>query len=735
MHLTFGGKLTVVGKTILSVLGVLSLLWIGYVCINLSSLGDRLTPDTVFGKADASVVVVHKPLEPDYTEPAFSFLAKNEFYAALLTHAERVQHFYFSSSRSVVLLERSKPWTIELIDRYFTSMGISTTVESAKSIRLSNGWQALYNKEYLLLSKSDDFSPGESTVQWQYVDRKSSATLIQWRNGVAVIENAYRNSVAEISYISENASSVHAITDDQETFQDIIPAKFSEFEFFEKEYLQSVSGKKSPLFEWVQTGAMIIRYDKRTCIVTDCISGQNPIAILGNSLDESSISSDKNKAFIRNVVLPNQLLSAKNWYIEVFNNRVFIATNEQAIDDIIGAYETGATLSQDQSLRTRLFEKAPKRVSYRKINAAEHRSFSLLEHSKHTVVQQLGGKVAEPEEAEEEEETTASVRIDGGIAQLIPVQGSDFMFVLSKQNILYGINGDEEKWKKPINGTIVGKVGLSPSGNELLITTTSEINQITRSGNDVNGTAIKLSVTPLTEAVSYSWKGADFLAIASEQQLTVLTKAGVQKSTIKLPFSPRKSSFVVWSNAGDLTATIAGNNKGVNLSIDRKRKLNEFELPESDLWSVKTTNGASFIGIKQGQLISINHKGIVSNLSGGKAVAIKDLIINGKQQIIVVKTASKIAFVTTDNKVLGSVTPSFNDVSSASIQSAAGGKSIISLLDGIANKNYIYALNGQLISEESFDGSNISVLHRQSDGSLMLISQSNNYLIRYPIDN
>ncbi|ASS47741.1 MAG: hypothetical protein A3D31_18110 [Candidatus Fluviicola riflensis] len=733
MNLIFESKLTVVGKTILSVLGIISLLWIGYVCINLSSLGDRLTPETVFGKADESVVIVHKPLEPDYTDPAFEFLAKNEFYAALLTHTERVQHFYFSSSRPVVLLERSKPWTIELIDRYFASMAISTTVESAKSISLSNGWHVLYNKEYLLITKSDNFSPGESTVQWQYVDKKSSATLVEWKNGIAVIENAYRNSVSEISYISENASSVHAITDDQETFQDIIPAKFSEFEFFEKEYLRSTGGAKSPLFEWIQTGAMIIRFNNKTCIVTDCISGQDPIAILGNSLDENSVSPDKNKAFIQNVSLPDQLLSAKNWYVEVFNNRVFIATNQQAIDAIIGAYETGATLSQDQELRIRLFEKAPKRVSYRKINAAEHRSFSLLEHSKHTVVQQLGGKVAEPEEIEEEE-TTASVRIDGGISQLIPIQGTDFMFVLSKQNVLYGINGDEEKWKKTISGTIIGKVGLS-AGNELLITTTSEIHQVNRGGNDANGNPVKLAVTPVTEAVSYTWKGADYLAVASEQQLTVLTRAGAQKSTVKLPFAPRKNSFIVWSNAGELTATIAGKTKGINLSIDRKRKLNEFELPEGDLWGVKTANGALFVGIKQGQLIAINHKGAVSNLSGGKAVMIKEVITNGKQQIIIVKSASKISFVTTDNKVLGSVTPSFNDISSASIQTTIGGKSIITLLDGIANKNYIYALNGQLISEESFDGSNISTLHRLSDGSLMLISQSNNYLVRYPIDN
>jgi hypothetical protein len=735
MRLTFGSKITVVGKTILSVLGVISLLWIGYVCINLSSLGDRLTPDTVFGKSDESIIVVHKPLEPDYTEPTFAFLAKNEFYAALLTHTERVQHFYFSSSRPLILLERSKPWTIELIDRYFASMAISTTVESAKSIRLSNGWHALYNKEYLLVSKSDDFSPNESNIQWQFVDRKSSATVVQWKNGVGVIENAYRNSAFEISYISENATSVHSITDDQEVFQDIIPAKFSEFEFFEKEYLRSVGGAKSPLFEWAQTGAMVVHFNKQTCIVTDCISGQDPIAILGNQLDENSVSPDKNKAFIRNVSLPNQLLSAKNWHIEIFNNRVFIATSEQAIDDIIGAYETGATLSQDQTLRTHLFEKAPKRVSYRKINAAEHRSFSLLEHSKHTVVQQLGGKVAEPEEAEQEEETTASVRIDGGIAQLIPIQGTDFLYVLSKQNVLYGINGDEEKWKKTISGTIVGKVGLSTTGNELLITTTTEIHQITKGGNDVNGNPVKLTVTPVTEAVSYSWKGADYLAVAGEQQLTVLTKAGAQKSTVKLPFIPRKCSFVVWSNAGELTATIAGKNRGVNLSIDRKRKLGEFELPDTDLWGIKTASGALFIGIKQTQLIAINHKGLVSNLSGGKAVSIKDILTNGKQQIIIVKSASKISFVTTDNKVLGNITPSFNDISSASIQSTSGGKSIITLLDGIANKNYIYALNGQLISEESFDGSNISTLHRLSDGSLMLISQSNNYLVRYPIDN
>jgi len=720
----------------LSILGLISLLWIGYVGINLTSLGQPLTPETVFGKADSSVVIVHKPLEPDYTHPDFAFLAADEFYAAILTHTERIQHFYFSSSRSIILLERSKPWTTELIDRYFSSLSIQAELNSAKSFKLSNGWIASYDKVFLVLSKQPLSQVANSPIQWKYIDRKSSATVLKWGNEKPLIENAYRNSLSEIHYISQSTSSQSILVDDQETFQDIIPATFSEVEFFEKNYLFSNSNSSNePLSEWLLSGALKITYKGKVCIVTDCIGGQDPIAILGDRADESSISSSKNSGHVRNTKLPTVLLKSTDWYIEIFNNRVFIAPEKSTIDQLIGAYETGSTLSQNEQLRSQLFQKAPKRVSYRKITSTEHRTISLLNQSTHTFVQRLGTSKSEEVEVVAEQETTASIRIDGGIAHLIPVQGTDFIYVLSKSNILYGIRGDEEKWKITLSSAIIGEPMLSYSEKELIITTTDAVHQITKNGTELNGQAIALSKIPVSQAIPYFWKGASQLAVLDQDKLTVYTSNGVQKSVIKTGIQPRQTNFIVWSNAGELTATILGKTTGSNYSIDRKKKLKSFDLPPCELLGVKTPTGPLFFGINQQRLISVNQKGIISDLQLSNATSILSIDLSGKQIILSIRCGNKISLITTEGKLLGTIHPAFTDIAGSSIRMSSSGNSLVGILDGLANKNYIYTLNGKQLGTQSFDGSSIIVLHRVQNGALMLISQSNNYLVRYPIDN
>lgn len=725
------------GKTILSILGVLSLLWIGYVCINLSSLENKLTPATVFGTDDSTIVIIHKPLEPDYAHPDYTFLSTDAFFSGLLTHTERIQHFYFSSSRPIVLLERSKPWTIELIDRYFASLQITATVESAKELHLSNGWNVLFNKEFLLLTKSTEFESVTSEIDWKYVDRKSSATLVKWKNKKPEVENAYRSGLSELTYISRSATGDPSTTDDQEIFQDVIPAGFRSLEFYEKNYLKSLAPKQVYLFDWMENGAVKIRYNGRYCIITDCIPGQDPIAIMGSALNDSDISNDKKKAMVRGIALPQQFLSAEKWYLEVFNGRVFIAEEEQAINDVIGAYETGKTLSQDQELRTQLFAHAPKRVSYRNITPENIISMSNLKGSRHTVVQLLKEPTTDQNEepGQETDEEPEAIRIQGGIAQLIPVQGSDFLYVLSKENLLYGVQNGKEKWKQLIPDPVVGEIRLNGEAGDLLITTTTSIHRITRAGSERNGTPVKLSKTPVSEAVAYSWKNAAYYAVIDATSLTVYTEVGKEKSSIRLPFTPQNKSFVVWSNAGDLTATIAGAEKGVNLSIDRKKKVNEFPLPKGNFHALKTEKGAVFIGIQKSALVAINHRGISTTLAKGDYREIIRILQEHEKSVILARSSKKVVWLTPDGQVAGSISPAFNDVSSAHIQTSHSGKTIVILLDGIANKNYIYNANGQQFTTELYDGNEISVLHKQANGKLEIVSQSNNYLVRYPIEH
>lgn len=721
------------GKYILAFLGVLSLAWIAYVGINLTVSGDHLSPETVFGKEDTNIVIIHKPLEPDYQHASFSFLMRDPFYTNLLTHTERIQHYYFSSSRSVVLLERSKPWTIELADRYFQSLGLSVRVLSTRSFDLGNGWYARYDKAFLLLSKSADFTPAaDSPVQWKYADRKSSASIVRLVNGKSSIENAYRFDASEIRYTARTSKSALPLADDQDVFQDIIPSRFSSLEFFEKNYLRSMGNSKHPLFDWTATGVLLIRNGTTVCIVTDCIPGQDPIAILGNYLDETSVSGDKKRGELRDFKLPKGLPSGSNWYIEVFNNRVFMAGNRSAIDDIIGSYETGNTLSQHTALRTRLFHRAPKLVSYRSVTANGQQATSLLEGTSLTVA--LNYATAEEQTASSENlPATVTVRIDGGIAHIIPVQGSDFLYVLSKENVVYGVSGNKEQWKISLSGPLIGEPTLNFSGNALIVTTASSIHQLLRNGQELNGSPLQLPESPVAGATSYNWKNSDQLAVLSRRQLRILHTNGSVKANIRLPDEPLPEPCVMRANAGEVTATYLTNGKSVELSIDRRRKARERALETGNFLPIKTAEGVSFYAIVSGALHFYPVQGAVQ-VSGRGYTAPLPVQQAGNHRYIPVAGSNRLTLLSESGAVVSTVQLSFSDIAGVAVGQLNTGKSVIAVLDGIANKIYIYELNGKPFTTKSFDGNAVIAMQRSSSGKLSLITQSNGYLVRYLIE-
>jgi len=717
-----------VGKYLLSVLGILSLIWTIYVGVNITSSGPALSPGSVFHEKGLSLVVVHKPLEIDFSEPAFQFLAETPFYTTVLEHPERVQHFYFSSSGKTILLERSKPWTIELVNVYFEKMAVKTAFTAAREMTLSNGWKARFNKEFLLITLGDKALSESNTVQWNYVDRKSSASIISWENDVPTIENCYKKTDGILTYISNADTRGKHLADDQDIFLDAIPENFREYTFYEKNYLHSIDEAESPIYDWMNNGLVIVQSGKDRCIITDFISGQDPIAILGDALDESSLNEARTSGFVRNVKLPETILTSESWYLEVFNNRVYIAADKSAIDAFIGAYESGRTISQNMDKFAVLFSNNPKKVSFRQLTPQEHRTISLLNNTRHTVVKKYSSGIEQTAETDNQLEP---VRIDGGISQLIPVQGTDFLFAVSKSNGVYGLNKTGERWKVQLDGPLIGEASLSATGDALVLTTASTVYIIGKNGSAIPGYPLTLSAKPVAPAVHYSWKGKEKLAVTDGQSLTIY-EPSKKSVVIRLPFESRETPFIVWVNNGELTATIAGETKGVNISIDRQRKLKEFALPATELTPVKTENGPLFYGIENNRLIFITTKGEKTDL--GSAKKLLGFTKDAKQTVILVQSGNTVKSYSETGNLLGSVKTSFNEAESASLLKTAGGKTVVGILDGLSNNNYIYGLNGLQLTTQSFEGAALVVLHRQQNGQLLLLSQSNGYLVRYPAE-
>lgn len=716
------------GKYVVGILGAVALIWIAYVGINIASSGNAVHPNSVFA-ARTPVVIAHRPFNYDLVSST-GLIGDDELIRSLFENPERVQHMYFGASGKTILLERSKPWTTEIVKHFLSKNKLTGELTAAHSLRLSNGWFAKFDKEFLVISQSEPTLNGDISLDWNYLDRKSTYSLVTWKEAYPSIENVYEKADGSIVYVSTGNDLGKHLADDQELFLDVIPEDFSEYRFYEKNYLRTLDPAMSPAYDWINNGVAVVTYNGKPCIITDYIAGQDPIAILGDAVDESSIRQGKNAGFVRNVHLPKPLPVAGDWHLEVFNSRVFIAEDQRTIDAFIGAYEAGHTLSQQIEKYAGLFHNIPQKVSYRHLSPQEHRTISLLEGSRHTVVRTYSEPVTEGEKQPETRQETP-IRIDGGIAQLLPVQGSDFLFVVSKNNSIYGINKQGERWKKALDHA-PNEAALSTTGKELILTAANTVHVLNQQGAELPGFPLQ-HTNNVTAACYYTWKGQNRLAVVDQDFLTIYSE-GKKAGSIRLPFRPReKAALIVWVNRGELTATVTGETKAVHLSIDRKRQLKSFAVPSGELVVLKTSDGPRFFGLDNNRFMLVGTNGDQRELAGG-AKRIVGVTNDFGKAVIAVQSGKTIRLFSESGTQLGFITPTFADIESVSCLGKANGKMIVGILDGLSNNNYIYSLNGKQLTTESFEGASMVVLHRQQDGSLLLLSQSNGYLVRYPVE-
>ncbi len=143
-------------RSLIVFLVICSLSWIGYVGFTLvEGSSAPPTPENTFSAEDDTIIVVHKPLEIDYNSAIVSSLQKNSFYTILLNEPERIQHFYFSTNRDLVLLERSKPWTSEIVKNYAERLALSSTTSTQKHVSLSNRWKGEFHGKFFVLCRGE----------------------------------------------------------------------------------------------------------------------------------------------------------------------------------------------------------------------------------------------------------------------------------------------------------------------------------------------------------------------------------------------------------------------------------------------------------------------------------------------------------------------------------------------------------------------------------------------------
>ncbi len=710
------------GRSILTLLALASLGWIAYVIITIGSNNFSPTPSMVFSKEDQSIAIIHRIDEIDFNNSDYSFIQEEPFYLQVLAHPERVQHFYFSSGRHLMVLERSKPWNFEIIDRFATKMGLGATLKSSKSVHFSNGWIGQFHGKYLVLA--DQFEPTfqeNELVQWNFIDRKCSTSIIKKdTSGKFFIENAYTIGQSQVKYISQSAIGALPLVDDADYFSSVTPASFSSYTFYEKNYASALFGKH-PFFEFSAKGMVCLEKEGGTIYVLDYEKGQEPMAILNSYLGEDDYSSKR--AHITTLGLP--INKEMDWYIEVFNGYAFVSTESELIDQLIGAYESGNTLAQNSEKFEKLFRNTPKKVSYRHIDSKEHITKSCLSTTIHSVIEQRNENEDNVDNAE-----IPPLRIDGNATAILPVQGTHQLIVFTDAPSVHLVVKNDLIWSNSLDGEIIGDPIILPSTQQIAFCTQQGLHLLNMNGNEANGFPISGNVQSPPEALS--GQGGAILGAIIDNQIACFSGTG--KRTVALATGiTGPCRMMASTQKGAIIIDVVNQHIWKTFNIKKKSVLQSKDLGSGDWFLSRRSNNILPVGIQKNKFYRVGDNGKTSVLIGNSNKVIR--VQNTKElQLFFVVQQHSIHVINGEGNYVTHFDTRLNNIDDAYYYRTSGGKIAVGLLDGIANNVYIYSVQGNDVSKKAYEGSGKIALHKTGDGSAVLVSTSNGYLLRYPLD-
>jgi hypothetical protein len=711
-------------KSLLSFLGIAALAWIIYSVLTIGTNGIAPSPSVVFGTADTSVLVVHKPKELQYNNPEYGFIQTEPFYVQVLAQPERVQHFYFSSSRKLLVLERSKPWTIQRLKAYFGKMGYGVTQQGGKDIRISNGWKGRFQDNYVALSMLELDENETAIVDWNFVDRKASASLIKHPKADKnyIIENAYMLSNSKVKYVSQHTIGALPLVDDQEFFQSFIPLDYDSYTFYQTDYLKTLDGQ-SPLFGCMNSGMVVIEQKGEKCIVLDYKLGKDPISVLENSIELEPGSENKGEL---DCSIPLQLFNGK-CQIELFNGYALISDDKSMINSLLGNYETGNTLEQSERRKLELFRNTPRKVSYRYFNNETHITKSCLTKTMHTVIDQL---TDEESEGEEEIVKIAPIRLDGRITSILALENTSLVYATTDANSIHLTNSDQLRWTKTFDSPIVGVPMLVPGTQSICIPTETELHFINSGGAEMPGFPIQFNHIQ-SSASTFSANGQTMIAIVADGQIHAFNTAGKKIANLSIGTNANAVLNISVDRRGWLAHAIA-DNTWFTFNLKKKTKLRSFALGSGDWYLAHYNQNILPVGVQNNKFVRYGENGkstlLIGNISKMvryKAAQSQELFFLTQNQHIYVVDG------------LGNMITQFNsplrNIQDAYLIRSTKGETFVGILDGISNNSYIYTINGNEAYKQVFEGSEKLVFQNDANGRLSLITGSNGYLFRYQL--
>ena len=701
-------------RIFLGLVVVISLLWLGYVSLDILSETNNFTPEYLFCDTDEKVLIINRPDEVDINAlPDFTHAPLAETYRSL--DPAEFSTAFLSANQAQLLLKNPSNWTETNIKALFRDSSTGIKIEG-QEIRIGSVQGRFYKKSLYLFQDGVQHNNGKR-IGFNY-DSKASASILHLDNKsfVRSVSDIYIRGNERVDYITYNdAIQQGNQIKDEEIFSRVLTRNFSQYHFRERDFYAGEDSifANGPMFSWMQSGFVEIKYEGATALVSDYIDGQDPILIL-NDLAQSQDANSFNIRLTRTFPTTNS-----KYFVKYLEDLVVISQDEGICDKILADFKLGNTIALNKGSRFQVYGALPGTVSERIVT--RNKSYTKAVYRGKLLETHLGEQVV----SNESKVKTESIALNCGF------NVSDFAVLPQPGNLVaIGPNGEiarfkdgKQQWSKRLNQQTVGEVqliDLHQTGELfILMTTRKEIHLWNMNGDQVSGFPIKLEEKANLQTKFYRWNGRSyFLQVTEDNHLTHYDAKGGELSMVRLNFSPNRP-LDVWASNGSIFAGVANKTQFLMIDVDLRKVYREFVLP-AESWGYKIPNELLQYGIEGGQLYKITQKGVRINYRSFPQASIVRLQTEGQNNVIVIKSNNELHLLNPEGIPFCEINLSFNEVQDVFVQTFDSGKTMTAVIDGLENNVYLYALDGSKIKHEPMEGQ--TKVQLSSIGSQTMVS-------------
>lgn len=712
------------GRVFLIIITAISLIWLGYSTFDRVNQSKSFKVEYIFGKEDQELLIVKNVSQIPTLIEQFNPSTKELDTILSQLNSELIETIYISKNRNHMLITTKGAVTEKSIHSLFNHSKVVQLKKGAFKIEQFEGAFS-NNAIYLKLS---DFNLNKDPWEEVHFDQHADASIIQFDKITPSVIDIYIKQHGVVEYKSSlNDQVLGTKVNDRVVFSNVVPASISSYEFFETDFLRfrNPSILESPINNWLKYGLVKVVVNGQEALITDYIDGQDPIQVLYDFYQIESKEAENE--FFKGKTLTSILNTPNGFYIYHLDDYVVISGSRTVCESIVGDYKLGNTLSQHPEKSAVTYSLLPQKVNYRKASKTEKHTASVYDRQLlTTIVNPTAQDLSQPSK---NTNTSPASFVVGSVKDIHLVSEKSFFVTTTDNKVVYFEN-DAKKWEQALDGSINGTGELislyANDKTQLLIATDKKIHVFETSGQYAGGFPISMDDQTIVQApVFYRWKGNGFfIAPVEKGRMVQFDNQGRELTIIRTQLNSIEMQPVVWVSANKPFVGAMGENRFEMIQLENRKSFRIFNANNSEV-VLKLPNEVKLFGVHHKQLVAYDQRGGLSkfDMTTGK---IQTTIFPDKG--IVINNLPFISLYNSSGLQWGNIKLPFTDVADIQIFTTTAGSTFIAAIDGLENKVYLYKSNGELYSNQKFDGSKIVRFEGNS-----LFTVIDNLVVKYHI--